>query len=157
MAPNRRSTYLGGVIFFWLNKIGVVPIIEHPTANEEKIIRHGYQLQHQNKIILKSAAEDPITSQYPLPSPTHHHYHTTHTPHTTQHTHYIYTHSYTTYHTKTTPHTHTVEKKRPLLLIPDKQQGSLIQTLTRGSELPPNCGPLFFSPAYNSKILICKQ
>ena len=34
----RRSTYLGGVISFRLNEIGVVPIIEHPTAKDKKTL-----------------------------------------------------------------------------------------------------------------------
>ena len=38
---NRRSTYLGGVISFRLNEIGVVPIIEHPTAKDKKTVRPG--------------------------------------------------------------------------------------------------------------------
>lgn len=86
---NRRSTYLGGVIFFWLNEIGVIPIIEHPTAKNKKIFRHGYQLLPQNKVILKSAAaRESVYFSTPLLSPTHHHHHSTYhtcTPHT--HTH----------------------------------------------------------------------
>ena len=107
---NRRSTYLGGVISFRLNEIGVVPIIEHPTAKDKKTVRPGNWLSPQNQIILKSAAaRGPVYFSNPafqsylshgVPTTYHtnmHHTYHTHTPHI---------HTYTPpHHTHTPPHT----------------------------------------------------
>ena len=115
---NRRSTYLGGVISFRLNEIGVVPIIEHPTAKDKKTVRPGNWLLPQNQIILKSAAargpvyfSNPTFQSYlshgvPITYHTHmHHTYHTHTPHT--HITHTYIHTPTSYTHTTTYQTHT--------------------------------------------------